>query len=238
MATRKKDAETTGKLDVKATQADVAERASQIRTAVAKHRAEAAAAPGGIHGRPAVLLDPMFYPEHNKRTESAKYKQTHEDLTKKKDLPCLVCGVRFSTLGDESNNRYGARAMETHHHIIEWALANAIDADLFNAALLPNLRHKHSNDPQYDLKDAHGKQRGMTDAEVADWVDHSPDNLWVLCDIHHRHKWVGIHHISYPMWAPQDLLKQEFVEQVQTAIDDWEKNNAALAKQAGTDAPT
>lgn len=65
-------------------------------------------------------------------------------------------------------------------------------------------------------------------------VDHSADNLWVLCDVHHRHKWVGIHHISYPMWAPQDLLKPEFVDQVQTAIAEWEKGHAELAKQAGT----
>ncbi|MBF4499652.1 hypothetical protein, partial [Vibrio vulnificus] len=82
------------------TQADVAEKSAQIRKAVAKHRADPAADTGAIHGRPAVLLDPMFYPEHNKRTESANYAATHRKLTITDDLPCLVCGVRHSTLGD------------------------------------------------------------------------------------------------------------------------------------------
>ena len=73
MATARKkntDYQTIGKLDVKSTQADVVERSAQIRAAVAKERSAPAAAAGPIHGRPAVLLDPMFYPEHNKRLEA------------------------------------------------------------------------------------------------------------------------------------------------------------------------
>lgn len=110
----------------------------------------------------------MFYPEHNKRTESAEYAKVHKELTQKNDLPCLVCGVKFSLLGDHKSNPYGATAMETHHHVIEWALANAIDPALFNAALLPNLRFKHKDNPLYNRKDAKGGYVGLTEDEVHD----------------------------------------------------------------------
>ena len=208
------DAQSVGKLEFNSNQADVAQKAQVIRKAVAEKRATE-----GIHGRPEVLMDPMFYPAHDQRTETAKYKEVHSRLTVEKDLPCLVCGVRHSTLKDNTKNPYGASAMETHHHIVEWALANAIDPDLFSQALLPNLREKHKDNPDY-------KKEKFSEQEVRDWVDHSPDNLWVLCDVHHRHKWVGIHHVSYPMWAPQDLLKPEFVREVASAVKQWEDSHA------------
>ncbi len=28
----------------------------------------------------------------------------------------------------------------------------------------------------------------------------------MLCDVHHRHKFVGIHAITYPIWGPQDVV--------------------------------
>lgn len=216
------DGSLPGDLDFQAGQADVARKSRQIRAAVKAHATDAGEE--AIHGRPAVLYDPMFYPAHDERTESAEYKKVHDDLTKTKDLPCLVCGVRNSILksasrkADPEENPYGATQMETHHHIIEWALANAIDPDRFNKALLPNLRAKHADNETY-------KREAFTAEDIKDWVDHSPDNLWVLCDVHHRHKWVGIHHISYPMWAPQDLLKPAFQQQVASAIDEWEKKH-------------
>lgn len=203
-----------GKLEFSSNQAEVAQKAQVIRQAVAQHRATE-----GIHGQPEVLMDPMFYPAHDQRTESKEYKRVHHELTVQKDLPCLVCGVRNSTLKDEKQNPYGASAMETHHHIVEWALANAIDPNLFSRALLPNLREKHKDNPDY-------KEETFSEQEVRDWVDHSPDNLWVLCDVHHRHKWVGIHHVSYPMWAPQDLLKPEFVKEVASAVKQWENSHS------------
>lgn len=55
----------------------------------------------------------------------------------------------------------------------------------------------------------------MTKQEVLDWVDHSEDNLWVLCDVHHRHKFLGIHEIPYPIGCPQDLLSPKFEDYVQ-----------------------
>ena len=186
-------------------QLDVYKRGQRLRANVAK-----------VHKLARDLHEVAFYPEHDKRTESPAYKKAHDHLTKELDLPCLVCGVRNSvlknqtTVKDPKKNPYGAKAMETHHHIIEWALANAIDADKFNKAIRPNLAHRHSQNATY--------QRDMTPSEVRDWIDHSEDNLWVLCDVHHRARYFGIHEISYPIWCPQDLLRDDFEEYVREQL--------------------
>ena len=126
------------------------------------------------------------------------------------DLPCLVCGVKNSTLKNEKENPYGAKQLETHHHVIEWALANAISVEKFNKTLLPHLRHRHANKPEYEKE--------FTVEDVRNWVDHHEDNLWVLCDVHHRAKYFGIHEITHPIWGPQDLLIDDFEEYVKREI--------------------
>jgi hypothetical protein len=166
--------------------------------------------PNGDHLHVDHLLQRVLYPAHDKRTESPEYKKVHHDLVHNKDLPCLVCGVRASTLTDPEHNPYGATALETHHHIIEWALANAIKPVKFNRSLRPNLMHRSDN-PIY--------KRDMTAEEIRDWVDHSPDNLWVLCDVHHRHKFVGIHAITYPIWCPQDLTAYDIADVANAPAD-------------------
>ncbi|MGB7582969.1 MAG: hypothetical protein WBL85_11045 [Sedimentisphaerales bacterium] len=163
-----------------------------------------------IHGTFRRLEEADFYPEHDVRKESPDYAKVHHDLVVNKDLPCLVCGVKNSTLKNNAENRYGAKQIETHHHIIEWALANAVDPVKFNKAIRPHLAARHSNEPMY--------QRDMTVDEISAWVDHSPDNLWVLCNVHHRSKYVGIHSITYPLWSPQDLLSDPFISAVEDEI--------------------
>lgn len=162
------------------------------------------------HANARQLTELAFYPEHDKRTESPAYKKVHERLVNKLDLPCLVCGVKKSTLKDRKQNPYGATALETHHHVIEWALANAIDPAKFNAILRPHLANQHPQEPSY--------KRNMSAQEVTDWVDHSEHNLWVLCDVHHRAKYLGIHEITYPIWCPQDFLKPDFEQYVRDEI--------------------
>jgi hypothetical protein len=177
--------------------------------AVTKHRHKFANA-STITEKRRLLNEIAYYPQHDKRRETKKYKRVHDDLTVTKDLPCLLCGVRNSTLTDPTQNRYGAHYMETHHHVIEWALAKAIDVGKFNKAMRPNLAHRHPQEYLYS--------RDMTAKEVTDWVDHSPDNLWVLCDVHHRSKYFGIHEITFPIWGPMDLLKPKFDEYVRKRL--------------------
>jgi hypothetical protein len=49
-------------------------------------------------------------------------------------------------------------------------------------------------------------------------VDHSEDNLWVLCDVHHRAAFLGIHEITYPIWSPADMLIDDFENYVKEQI--------------------
>lgn len=146
-----------------------------------------------------MLNEEVFYPEHSPRTESSEYKKIHDHLTKELDLPCIVCGVKNSTL---EGNKVGAKAMETHHHTIEWALQNAIDVTKFNERIVAYHRAKNPYEPKYD--------HDFTEDEMKAWIDHDPDNLWILCDVHHRHSLVGIHSVTWPIFSPQDLIKDDF----------------------------
>ncbi|MBT8160976.1 MULTISPECIES: hypothetical protein [Arthrobacter] len=147
-----------------------------------------------------VLHEQVFYPEHDKRTESPAYAKVHHRLVVTEDRPCLICGVRNSTLNDPAQNPHGAKQIETHHHIIEWALQNAIDLDKFNEHVWPNLQARHPG----------VFEKPFTQQEMLDFIDHSEFNLWCLCDIHHRHQLVGIHSITAPIWGAQNLIKDEF----------------------------
>lgn len=153
------------------------------------------------HAVDRILKEDVFYPAHDARKESPAYAKAHEHLVKELDLPCLVCGVRNSTLKDATQNRAGARAMETHHHVVEWALQNAIDLVKFNERIWPELKNKHPG--KYEAP--------FTQQAMLDFIDHSEDNLWVLCDVHHRHSLVGIHSITAPIWGAQDLIQDGFI---------------------------
>jgi hypothetical protein len=178
-----------------------------------------------IHENRRALTELAFYPAHDKRRETTEYKKVHHHMTVELDLPCLICGVKHSTLMDEQQNPYGAKAMETHHHVVEWALANAVDVAKFNKILLPNLAHKHPDKPEY--------RKPFTDQDVRDWVDHSPDNLWVLCDVHHRAVYFGIHEITYPIWCPMDLLRANFEDYVKKEIAKEKAAKKPVQRAAG-----
>lgn len=159
------------------------------------------------------LRETAHYPPHPPRKPTALYNRTHEKLIKHLDRPCLVCGVRDSTLRDPAANRYGATALETHHYIIEDSLINAVDLAKFNAKVRPGLRRRAIQremlvgPPSGDVGAAKAKyDHDFTQAEMEEWAHGDEDAMWVLCDIHHRHPLVGIHAITYPIWAIQDLL--------------------------------
>lgn len=173
-----------------------------------------------VHANERILDEIAFYPAHDKRLETPEYKKAHDHLIKTLDLPCMVCGVKQSTLKDPKHNTYGAKQMETHHHVIEWALANAIDTEKFNKILLPHLAERHKANAEY--------QTPFTPEQVSAWVDHSEDNLWVLCDVHHRAKFLGIHQITFPIWGPMHLLRSDFQQYVKAQI------NKANADKKGT----
>lgn len=168
-----------------------------------------------------LLHEIVNYPSHVKRTSSPEYTKVHKDMVDRQDLPCLACGVRKSTLNDPRANPHGAQQLETHHHIVEWALAHAMDVDKFNQRIVAHMRARPYHDPIYD--------HDFTEAEMYEWVDHHPDNLWVLCDVHHRHAFFGIHEVTMPVWGPLDLVKDDF--EYIPASDDGPSRSAKRAME-------
>ncbi len=154
------------------------------------------------------LEERAFYPEHEARSDSSAYRTVRKRLIQAENLPCLVCGVTYAITKNKKLtaqpklNPYYARQMETHHRLIEWSISNAVDLGRFNRRVLPRLRERNPRDPLY--------ASDLTQGALLSWIDHHPDNLWVLCDVHHRAKYVGIHQITGPIWGPMDLLKDEF----------------------------
>jgi hypothetical protein len=164
-----------------------------------------------VHGSQRVLDELEFYPAHDPRMETPEYQKVHKKLVMDQNRACLVCGVRHTTLNDPSKNSYRAKQLETHHHVIEWALMNAVDVDKFNQKLLPALRARHPFKLLY-------RKNALSVEEVKAWIDHDEDNLWVLCDVHHRAKYFGIHEITHPIWGPVDLLRDDFAAYVREQI--------------------
>jgi hypothetical protein len=205
-----------GEVDAESRNGGIAGEGRRYRLRLAKQLAvqkhvHAVKAAGDISEKRRLLREFAFYPGHDRRKESSAYHKVHRDMTVTKNLPCMVCGVSFQTLADPKQNPYGADQMETHHHIVEWALANAVDVGRFNKILRPNLAFRHPEKPEY--------KTDMNAQQVRDWVDHSPDNLWVLCNVHHRAKYFGIHEITYPIWCPMDLLIPDFENYVKHALE-------------------
>lgn len=74
----------------------------------------------------------------------------------------------------------GGAQMETHHQRFEWASMHGLDLEKVTQ----------------DFPD-------ITDrVSLAQWVD-GEGNMLVLCAIHHRSKYEGIHEITYPAWLLQ-----------------------------------
>lgn len=148
------------------------------------------------------LSETVWYPDHPPRSASALYTATHHHLIYELDLPCVGCGVRHSTLSDPKANPYGAKAMETHHSLVEWAGQTEINWDKL-AADNPSLTtlvavaqafHAHLL--------ANGELPPDYKLDTTAFVD-SVDQMLVLCDIEHRSGNRGVHSITGPVWELQ-----------------------------------
>lgn len=111
-------------------------------------------------------------PAHPPREETANYRRTHNLMIHEKDMPCHVCGIRNSTLSDVAGNLYHATQLESHHYPIERSLLHACD-----------WRKVHATFPAVYSQES-----------LEMWVD-SPENMLILCDVHHRSLKYGIHHL-------------------------------------------
>lgn len=140
-----------------------------------------------VHQTPLSLDLIELSPPHDRRTESPEYEKAHRFLVYTKNAPCIVCGVTQRTLGNPKRNTYGATALETHHTYIEYSLRNACD-----------WRRVHQRFPSVYSQESFER-----------WID-SPENLTVICSVHHRSLQYGIHHLSVPDWSVLPFLKRGY----------------------------
>jgi len=75
--------------------------------------------PKGIKGhlRKLTLKIAVYYPEHERRTESEEFRKTKYRLIEIEDRGCFICGSK--------------EKREVHHFYIEWALKDAVDFEQF-----------------------------------------------------------------------------------------------------------
>ena len=129
-----------------------------------------------------------LYPPHPPREDTPEYRHTHDLMVNQQDTPCRICGVRKSTLGDPVQNPFRAKDLESHHYPIQRELIDAVD---FAKAAV--------DFPQ------------ITDrASLIAFVD-SPENMWIICDVHHRGETTGIHHLPVADWIIQRYLFDGYV---------------------------
>jgi hypothetical protein len=147
-----------------------------------------------------------FYPARPARDDTPGFEAIKHEVIVERNTPCHICGVTHSLLSDPAKhadpklNPWGASQMELHHCQIEKQLGLAIDPEKFNAKVFPWL---HRVNPT-------AYPEPLSEAQLLDWVDHGIENMEALCDVHHRHKYLGVHCITYPIWRPMDLVKPDF----------------------------
>lgn len=126
-------------------------------------------------------------PPHAPRVQTPAYVKSRKYLIETQDKPCVVCGVRKSTLGDPTANKFGATELETHHYPIERSLADACDPAKIHLAY-----------PE------------VIDRETLEAFLDSPRNLIVLCSTHHRSLEQGIHHLLVQDYAVLPYLYDNY----------------------------
>jgi hypothetical protein len=133
----------------------------------------------------------VHYPNHDKRIDTALYRQSHKFLVDRHN--CFIC--------NKANSRNDP--LETHHFYCEKAATNAIDWNAFEkfAKGCYNIQTGENIGNNIDWK------RVKTNPET--FVD-SKYNLIVLCKKHHTSGNMGIHHVPFPEWILQKYPKDGF----------------------------
>lgn len=164
-----------------------------------------------------------WIPEHDPREKDPAYKLFHAVKRKLKamNVPCWRCGVHYADLvakGDSptEKNPLGAYQLEAHHFDVEFSLLNAVDVEKWWAvsqadtsgfvmafSQLDGWLHNH---PQYADK---------SHEEVFSAYMESEGNLMQLCDVCHRSKEQGIHHIPFPDWKAMRVWRSDLPAHIQ-----------------------
>lgn len=143
-----------------------------------------------IHKFEATLHENYFVPAHPPRTQSKGYRQIHKQLIVTEDSPCSICGLRQSQLKDKAINILGATDMELHHKVVEWSW--------------------HTVASQTKISKDYPQVIGMSRQEFLDWLDHGRECMYVLCNMHHRNRDIGIHEVSNPSFNLVKYIQDDF----------------------------
>ena len=161
----------------------------------------------------------LWFPEHEPRAHDPLYHifaQVKKRL-RAEDVPCWRCGVHYADLNDKrlgptsEKNPLAAMQLEAHHFDVEFSLQKGIDIERWWEA---SHQQKKSWFVQ-NYTDVDGFLAAHPDLDPSNhtevfmqWVE-SEGNLMQLCDVCHRSKSQGIHHINYPDWRPLAVWRRD-----------------------------
>ncbi len=137
------------------------------------------------HALPRTLHEIAFYPEHGPRASDPHYKTFNAARHHLVDVLGVGCWIGGATKADltaglpTGHRCTGAKQLEAHHHIAEFAGLSEIDWQKV-AADFPTLG-------------IHSDEDFLTAAEAE-------GGLLILCDKHHRGPNHGIHAMTEPVW--------------------------------------
>lgn len=134
----------------------------------------------------------VHFPEHEPRISSEVFRATKHHLVDVLNTGCWIGGATKAELAaglPEGHRCYGAKQLEAHHGLAEWADWNGIDWQ------------KIAKDFPY---------LGIHDDESFRQAAESEAGIFILCDKHHRSKGHGIHMVDYPSWRPDRWAKDDF----------------------------
>lgn len=141
--------------------------------------------PGGGHLLRRTLHEVVAYPEHGPREDDPHYAIFHQARRHLIDVLGVGCWIGGATAtqikaGLPVGHRCsGARQLEAHHAIAEYAGLSEID-----------WRKVAHDFPRVGI---HSEEDFLRYAQ-------SEGGLTIICDVHHRSPTRGIHQITYPAW--------------------------------------
>ena len=143
----------------------------------------------------ATLHELAYYPEHQPREQDPNYRVFHQARHHLVDVLKVGCWIGGATKADiqaglpDDHRCSGAKQLEAHHDVAEFAALNALDWQKI-AADFPEV--------------------GITSNEDFLRFAESEGGLLILCDKHHRGPNHGIHSLSYPVWTLDRYARDDY----------------------------
>jgi hypothetical protein len=165
-----------------------------------------------------------WIPEHEPRERDPHYKLFHAAKRRMRelDIPCWRCGVRYEDLvakGEPATeaNPLGAYQLEAHHADLEFSLLNAIDiGKWWGSSTREDAKFMVESFSNVDgWLHRHPEFHAKPHDEIFLAYMESEGNLQQLCDVCHRSKEQGIHHIPYPDWRARAVWRVELPAHIQ-----------------------